>query len=225
MAFDIRSHLKNTKTTRPSAPFVGPGNHVLALLQFRKSSSQDAGTVYAVDFSVVKSDSEQHPADSMCSAVFKVERRPDYASQDSDADRLVALIQNMLGTTDTVLDRDLSYSDGSRMVTIPAGTKLTALEVAQIEAGKMLDDAGLAAGKGRGLLVRAYGAPPKKTKKGKDFVNVTYTHEPGQTKESIAARRRQLDQIHPRAESDTAAPAQTAPSTPATGGSSLLADL
>lgn len=195
MAFDIRNHLKKTKTTKPRHPFIGSGNHVLALLGFRYSESRDDGPIYGCDFVVVKSDAADHPVGSVRSQIFKVERRPKFQSQDSDADRLVALIQNMLGCTEQTVD----------------SVKLSALEVAQIESGKLLDEAGLAAAKGRGLLVGAYGAPAKKTSAGKDFVDVSWSHVPGQTPESIAAKRRELDISHPRAAADA----------PATGGSLL----
>lgn len=193
MAFDLKAHLDRTKAVRPSHPFLGSGNHKLTVCEFRKSNSPDAGTIYAVDVVIDESDAADHKPGTMRSAIFKVERRPEFASQDSDADRLVELFKQLTGA-DTI-------------------------EKAQEQAHKTLaDDATIAKQRARGMRIDAFGAPPKTTKKGKPFVNVTWQHVP-QTKEQIAARRRALDVSHPAGVA--AAPVEPPPPPPSQGGSML----
>lgn len=193
MTFDLAAHLAKTKQTRAGHPFIGTGDHELTVLEFRQSKHPEDGVLYAVDFVIDSSTDTGHAPGTIRSAVFKVERRPEFSSQDSDADRLVDLVGKLVGATD--------------------------LAAAQASAAKILSAEGLARGLGRGMRIRAHGAPPRKTRKGKDFVNVTYSPVV-QTREQVGARRAELDASHPRAAAPAQPPAQPAPAAPPppTGG-------
>lgn len=200
MTFDLAAHLAKTKQTRAGHPFIGTGDHELTVLEFRQSKHPEDGVIYAVDFVIDTSTAADHTVGSIRSAVFKIERRPEFSSQDSDADRLVGLVWKLAGATD--------------------------LEDAQATAAKILSAEGLAKGLGRGMRIRAHGAPPRKTTRGKDFVNVTYSPVT-QTREQVAARRAELDASHPRAAAARAtpppapAPQPAATATPPPGGNLL----
>jgi hypothetical protein len=169
MAFDLAAHLKNTKPTRPSHPFLPTGRHVLDVLEIRKFESADSGTSYAADFIMVESDNDKAKPGAIYSALFKVMQRPQRAEMTSDADRMVAFAGALVGAPD--------------------------LESARAAANKVAGtDEALKMQKARGIRVGAFGKNPKE---GKTYVPVDFSFVV-QTKADIAARRAALDISHPR---------------------------
>jgi hypothetical protein len=171
--YDQIQHILNrqVKEVATGYPFLGAGNHVLAVVEFRHFHSvKQGGASVGVDFMVMQSDNPDHTPGSFRTQSFFISRPSKFPGGADDMDRLGGMMCKLEGV---------------------------GLDQSQRMAGTLLGARGIAEQPARGVLIRARGsAKASKTPGAPPFVEVAWEHVPCPP-EQTAQIRAQIDQLAP----------------------------
>ena len=156
-----------TLTHQQRDPFIGEGQHVLAVISIEEFFSQNAGPCVRASFEVLES--KTHPVGSTVGAMWAMLKPAPKPGMTRDQDRFVDFITRLKGAP-------AGYPIGQDIRTLLKDRPTEQLA--------------------RGTVIHAQGTKKTSKTTGKDYVLVAWNHAE-QTQESVAQMRQKLDAKYP----------------------------